>query len=295
MPISAEQLELSGHLEGGGTGNRQLRIKSTALGNGLEGGGASSISIKLATIPGLEFSGSALRLKLDGSSLLLSASGVKFNAGESVTFTNGLKRTGVVSASDDVTDKAYVDSVIPSPLAPASSVVTELSYGQAAVVGTSLLYSRQDHTHGTPSLPTAAQVGSPPTTRSINTTAGLSGGGDLSADRTIQPTYGSGSQTVCEGNDSRLSNSRTPSGVASGDLGGSYPSPTVVQARGVRETAGPTTLTFGAIADNELLKRVGSTIVGVVVAIAIGLSPEFAYEAPGSSIQPITSDAGSVA
>ena len=39
--------------------------------------------------------------------------------------------------------------------------------------------------------------------------------------------YGSGPNTVCQGSDPRLSDSRAPNGAASGDLGGFYPSPTV--------------------------------------------------------------------
>jgi hypothetical protein len=50
--------------------------------------------------------------------------------------------------------------------------------------------------------------------------------------------------------------------AAGGDLGGTYPSPTVTQARGLRETAGPTTLTMGAVADGEFLRRVGASVVG---------------------------------
>lgn len=40
-----------------------------------------------------------------------------------------------------------------APPSPASSVVTETSYGQSSVTGTSLAYAREDHSHGTPALP----------------------------------------------------------------------------------------------------------------------------------------------
>jgi hypothetical protein len=76
-------------------------------------------------------------------------------------------------------------------------------------------------------------------------------------------TLGTGAAQACAGNDSRLSDSRAPSGAASGDLGGTYPSPTVTQARGLRETAGPTTLVLGAIADGQYLARSGAAVVGV--------------------------------
>jgi hypothetical protein len=39
--------------------------------------------------------------------------------------------------------------------------------------------------------------------------------------------FGSSAGTICQGNDSRLSDSRAPNGSASGDLTGSYPGPTV--------------------------------------------------------------------
>lgn len=39
---------------------------------------------------------------------------------------------------------------IPSGLTPATTVVSETSYGQAAIVGVSTNYAREDHTHGTP-------------------------------------------------------------------------------------------------------------------------------------------------
>ena len=54
----------------------------------------------------------------------------------------------------------------------------------------------------------------------------------------------------------------------SGDLGGTGTSPTVTQARGLRETSGPTTLVVGSIADGQMLKRVGSTLVGAWLSVS---------------------------
>lgn len=53
---------------------------------------------------------------------------------------------------------------------------------------------------------TSADIGAVPTTRTISTTNGLQGGGDLSADRTFSPVYGTVVNTVAQGNDTRIVN-----------------------------------------------------------------------------------------
>jgi len=62
---------------------------------------------------------------------------------------------------------------------------------------------------------TAALDGKTPTTRTITAGTGLTGGGNLTADRTLAVSYGTTSGTAAQGNDSRLSDSRTPTAHAS--------------------------------------------------------------------------------
>ncbi|MFA6566722.1 MAG: hypothetical protein WCS96_00780, partial [Victivallales bacterium] len=59
------------------------------------------------------------------------------------------------------------------------------AFADTAVVGTATVAARRDHKHAMPAAPTLSGLGGVPTSLTISTTAPLSGGGDLTSDRTL--------------------------------------------------------------------------------------------------------------
>lgn len=80
--------------------------------------------------------------------------------------------------------------------------------GTFVVAGTGITSTYDDVANRLTIASTAS--GGVPTTRQIASGAGLAGGGDLSADRTLSVVYGTAAGTAAQGNDSRLSDARTP-------------------------------------------------------------------------------------
>ena len=66
----------------------------------------------------------------------------------------------------------------------------------------------------------AALDGKAPTTRTITAGTGLTGGGDLTANRTLAVSYGTTAGTAAQGNDPRLSDARTPTSHATSHASG---------------------------------------------------------------------------
>lgn len=79
----------------------------------------------------------------------------------------------------------------------------------------------------------------------------------------IVPDFGAGAGKVVEGNDSRLSDARTPTGTAGGDLDGSYPNPTLGKIAG-------TTVTIAALSNGQVLKYNGSAWVNAADGDSLG-------------------------
>lgn len=101
-------------------------------------------------------------------------------------------------------DGTWADSLIPASIARDTEVTSAVTAHTAAA-----------DPHGDRAYADTGLATKVPTSRAVSAGSGLTGGGDLSADRTIVADFGTGAGKVTEGNDSRLSDARTPTSHAS--------------------------------------------------------------------------------
>lgn len=131
-------------------------------------------------------------------------------------------------------------------------------------------------------------IGALPFLASVTTGTALTGSGTSGSPLAV--SFGTSGSTAVAGNDSRLSDDRTASGIrtastvvsvssatapssgqvltATSGSAATWQNPAGGPATAIVESSGPTTLTVGAVADGELLKRVGSTVVGSATSSA---------------------------
>lgn len=92
----------------------------------------------------------------------------------------------------------------------AAGVQTNLTTLSASLGTAAFTASSAYDAAGSAAAITLSGLGGVPTTRTVTAGTGLTGGGDLSANRTFTVSYGTSSTTACVGNDTRLSDTRTP-------------------------------------------------------------------------------------
>jgi hypothetical protein len=133
------------------------------------------------------------------------ADGTTFLRGDNVWATPSGSGTGISNVVDDAT-----------PQLGGNLDLNTFTVGDATAADLTKLHAltatstELNYVDGVTSAIQTQLDGKASASRTITAGTGLTGGGDLSADRTLSVTYGTTSGTACQGGDSRLSDTRTP-------------------------------------------------------------------------------------
>lgn len=175
-----------------------------------------------------------------------------------VQLAGDLGGSGTTAAAPVISAGAITDAKVAAGAAIAKSKLAALNIVDADVSA----ISESKVTNLTTDL-----AGKVPTTRTLTAGSGLTGGGDLSADRSFAVSFGTTAGTAAQGNDSRITGAEqtTNKGVANGyaSLNSSTRVPTAQLASG---TADATTYLRGdstwATAVTSVAGRTGAVVIG---------------------------------
>lgn len=159
-------------------------------------------------------------------------------------------------------------------VSPSDTVVPALTFGEASSAGDSLDYSRANHTHGTPDMPTASDVGAD----AAGTAAGLvaiEAGTRSAADAALAADLAALAPVASSGSASDLGTGTLPSGrlpALAGDVSSSAGSSvvTVQKVNGVTVTGTP-------VAGQSLVATGSTTAAWTALAVAAAVSSPNVY------------------